>query len=411
MFIPEHSKTDFAELLGDTKSLKKLKSTTKNTQGKKKHSVFEDESGDIDMDECGDGCGSSLSRRGGMSGKVQIPEKRSSFRQILIGSLLLIALSGGLFSAIWTIVDYLTGASLYPYVDVKRDEDSLKRIFFSGDPYVVYCQAGKSKTVPKMLIEGANLLPRVYSTVMLNCDVKMGSTDKNVYERFSLDPKGMPAFVVANGEKPIQFNRDSFYNADYFAEFTKNHATPKMKEVTNEIQFRSACTEKNKCVAFGHKGKLNEGLKLTIESANSHWRKQRFASIDTSRYSIRLDEVLSASVEKQMAEGRSGKHYVSGLCFSLPDRSVDTQSPPRAMVRKLLEGDIYYFVKDCMNEEGLGEIRKVPTLDVKSASSKKSKKQDRKSEPKKTKPEPAQSKNEKGSQYADDGMEVEDMDE
>ena len=417
MFIPDQTRTDFADLLGDDKKMKKLKSTG-SLNSRNKLSVFGEPTGGLDLNDDADDAVRSRSERRDMqknaakatAGHARNPDRRS-FRQMFLGGLILLAVSGGLFSTIWTIVDYLTGASLYPYVDVRNDEETLKKIFFSGDPYVVYCQAGKSKTVPKMLIEGANLLPRAFSTAMLNCDTKMGATDHNVYERFNLDPKGMPAFVVSNGEKPKQFNRESFYNPDYFAEFTKTQTAPKMKEVTNELQFRSACTEKNRCVAFGHKGKMNEGLRLTIESANSHWRKQRFASIDTSRYSIKLDDVLSASVEKQMAEGRTGKHYLSALCFSLPDRTVDTHSPPRAMVRRLLEGDIYYFVKDCMNDVGLTDILKVPTLDVKSASSKKSKKQSQPSEKKKTsKPAPVREEPQ-SNQYADDGMEVEDLDE
>ena len=416
MFIPDQTKTDFGELLGDKKALKKLKSTKRNA-GNPKPSVFEDASGGLDLMNDDDDNGEERCNNRKMHGNPakgighsRRPEKRT-FRQSLIGGLLFLALSGGLFSAIWAIVDYLTGASLYPVIDVGSDDDSLKKIFFSGEPYVVYCQAGKSKAVPKILIEGANLLPRGYSTAMLNCDKKMGSTDKTVYERFNLDPKGIPAFVVANGEKPVQFNSNSFYNPEYFSEFTKTQAAPKLKEVTNEIQFRNFCTEKRKCVAFGHKGKLSDQVRSAIESANISWRKQRFASIETSRFSIKLDQDLSASVEKQMVEGRSGKQYLSGLCISSPDRSVDPHGAPRAMVRKLLEGDIYYFVKDCMGDIGLSEVRKVPTLEVKnSSSSKKSKKKEHKSEEKNHKQKEIKYKEEK-SQYADDGMEIEDVDE
>jgi hypothetical protein len=327
---------------------------------------------------------------------------------MIIGGIFLIALSGGIFSTIWTIVDKLSGASLFPFVDVKSDDSTLKTIFFSGEPYLVYCQAGKSKLVPKMLIDGAGMLPSGYSTAMLNCEERMASSDNSVYERFSLDPKGTPAFVVANGDKPKQLNRESFYSAEYLVEFVKNHATPKTREVTNEIQFRNLCTQKLKCVAFGHKGKLSDSARTAIEEANSYWRKQRFASIDTGKYAIKLDDVLSSSLEKQMSEGKTGKGYLSGLCLS-------TEPQPRAMVKRLTESEVYYFVKDCMGDIGLEEIKSVPTLDLKSNTKKDKKKTEKKNKAEKKqespKPETHKPHHTSSNQYSDDGMEIEDLDE
>lgn len=413
MFIPDQTKTNLEDLLDEEKAIRKLKKTS-NTNGNSQRSqptVFGGGIGDLDLG--GGGCGDSgchtrheprdMQRNAAkaMAAMSRKPEKRS-FKQMIVGGIFLIALSGGIFSTIWTIVDKLSGASLYPYVDVKSDEATLKTIFFSGEPYIVYCQAGKSKLVPKMLIEGANMLPRGYSTAMMSCEERMVSSDGSVFERFNLDPKGTPAFVVANGDKPKQFNRESFYNAEYLAEFVKNHATPRMREVTNEIQFRNFCTEKAKCVAFGHKGKLSESAKSAIENANTYWRKQRVASIDTSRYSIKLDEALSASLEKQMSEGKTGKGYLSGLC-------VSTESNPRATVRRVTESEVYYFMKDCLNGVGLEEIKTVPSLDLKSNTKKGKKKT---SSQQSTKPEtPTPAPESAASQYADDGMEIEDLDE
>lgn len=420
MFIPDQTKNDLAELLADDRNLKKLKKSS-NTNGRAPLSALSGGIGDLDFLDDGDGgCGDSgchsrhdrreLQRNAAkaMSAMGKKPEKRS-WRQMMVGIVLLLAMSGGIFTTLWSIVDYLTGASLFPFVDVKTQEADLKEIFFGGHPYVVYCQAGKSKLVPKLVIEGANLLPRGFSTVMLNCDDIIPASGTSVYERFNLDSKGIPAFVVANGEKPVQFNRESFYNSQYFAEFAKHQTTPKLKEVTNETQFRSFCTKKERCVAIGHKGKLSDSAKEAIEYANSYWRKQRVATIDTARYAIKLDAVLSASLEQQMKDGKTGKGYLSGLCLETSGEGGDPDIPPKAMVRRITEGEIYYFMKDCMGSSGLSEVKHVPSLEVKSGKKKTNEKKSKKADSpkKKAAPEPAP---ETGNQYADDGMEVEDID-
>lgn len=415
MFIPDQTKNDLAELLADEEQLKKLKQSS-NTNGRAPLSALSGGIGDLDFlgagdGGCGDsGCHSSHDRRElqrnaakAMSSIGKRSEKRS-WRQMMVGIVLLLAMSGGIFTTLWSIVDYLTGASLFPFVDVKTQEAELNEIFFGGNPYAVYCQAGRSKLVPKLVIEGANLLPRGFSTVMLNCEDIIPVSGTSVYERFNLNRKGMPAFVVANGEKPVQFKRESFYNSQYFAEFAKHQTIPKLKEVTNETEFRGFCTKKEKCVAIGHKGKLSESAKEAIEYANSYWRKQRVATIDTAHYAIKLDEVLSSSLEQQMKDGKTGKGYLSGLCLETSGEGGDPDIAPKAMVRRITESEIYYFMKDCMGSSGLGEVKHVPSLEVKSGKKKTSEKKTEKPDVprKKAAPRPAP---DGGNQYADDGME------
>jgi hypothetical protein len=360
---------------------------------------------------CGDaGChsrhgrGESVARA--LAGASKKPEKRS-WRQMMIGAILLLAMSGGLITTLWSIVDYLTGASLFPFVDVKTDESTLKEIFSGGNPYVVYCQAGKSKLIPKLLIEGANMLPRGFSTALLNCQDVILSSETSINDRFNIDPTGMPGFVVANGEKPVQFSREAFYNAEYFAEFAKTQTVPKLKEITNETQFRSSCSRKSRCIAIGHKGKLSNSDKSAIEDSNSYWRKQKVATIDTSKHAIKLDEVLTASLEVQMKEGKTGKGYLSALCLENPEEF--SEIPSKGMVRRITESEVYYFMKDCMNGVGLAELKHVPSLDVKSASKKKQRKTERKPKTTTSAPEKKPEATNSSNQYADDGMEVEDL--
>ena len=415
MFIPDQTKNDLAELLGDEKTLRKLKRNN-NTNGRPEESVFGGGLGGIDLDEggCGDaGCHSRHERRDlqrnaakAMSAMSKKPEKRS-WKQMMVGIVLLLAMSGGVITTLWSIVDYLTGASLYPYIDVKSDEATLKEIFFGGSPYVVYCQAGKSKLVPKLLIEGANMLPRGYSTAMLNCEEPMASSGKSVFERFELDPKGVPAFAVANGDKPIQFNRESFYNTEYFAEFVKHQTTPKLREITSEYHFRKTCLQKDKCVVLGHKGKLSASAKEAIESANTYWRKQRVGTIDTGKFSIKLDDVLSSHLDEQMKDGKTGKGFLSGLCLNSASKE---DAPVQGMVRRITESEVYYFIKDCMGDSGLVQLKHAPTLGPKTKTdTKKQPKKAKQSEKKKEDephPEPQSSSE---NQYADDGMDVEDI--
>ena len=419
MFVPDQTKNDLAALLGDEKTLRKLKKNS-NTNGREQPSVFGGGVGDIDLgdDGCGDaGCHSRHERRElqrnaakAMSSMAKKPEKRS-WRQMMVGIVLLVAMSGGLFTTLWSIVDYLTGASLFPFVDVKSDESTLKTIFFGGSPYVVYCQAGKSKLVPKLIIEGANSLPRGVSTAMLNCEEPMPSSGKSVYERFDLNPKGMPAFVVANADKPVQFTPESFYNPEYFAEFVKHQSVPKFKEITSEYHFRNACTQKDKCIVIGHRGKLSATAKEAIESANTYWRTQRVNTIDTSKFAIKLDEVLATNLEKQMNEGKTGKGYLSGLCLSSAGIANNPDVTVKGLVRRITEDEVYYFLKDCIGDANLSAIKHVPSLEAKTASKKKKKTGKKAAKSQEPAKKSEQAENEEKSQYADDGMEVEDIDE
>jgi hypothetical protein len=416
MFIPDQTKTNFAELLGDEKTLRKIKRTQGATSNKP--SIFEGGIGDVDI-----GDGDSFSSAGHHShegsrrdaqrnaakaisglGKTQ----KRSYRQMLVGAIFLIALSGGLVSTIWTIVEYLTGASLFPFVNVNLDESKMDEIFNSGQPYVVYCQIGNSKSLPKLLVDAGNMLPRGYNTAMMDCNFPVKAWDgKSVYSKFDLNDRDVPAFVVANGEKPKQFNRNSFYNVEYFVEFVKVQSIPKFQEIESQVHFKVACTDKDICLVIGHKGKLSAGTKEAIENANSYFRKSKIATIDTSKYAINLDEVLTKSLEAQMSQGKTGKEFLSGLCYS--KRSYEQSKPITGFVRRMTDSEIYQFIKDCVASNGMENLTVPPTLEVKKRSTKKSKKtEESKKEPKKRNTKPrvhkASDNNEKRSQYTDDGQ-------
>lgn len=105
MFIPDQTKNDLAELLGDEKTLRKLKKTnnTASSSNSGQPSVFGGGIGDFDFGEgCGDGaCQSRHERREvqrnaakAVSSLAKKSEKRS-WRQAAVGGVLLIALSGG----------------------------------------------------------------------------------------------------------------------------------------------------------------------------------------------------------------------------------------------------------------------------------------------------------------------------
>lgn len=423
MFLPDQTKTDFAELLGDEKTLRKLKKTQAATGGKA--STFEGGIGDFDIggSSCGDGScdirhGRSDAQRNAakaISGMAAAKIEKRSYRQMAIGGIMLIALSGGLISTLWTIVDYLAGASLFQFVNVHTEQARVESIFESGDPYVVYCPMTASKALPKMLIDAGNSLPRGFNTVMLNCSAPIKYWNgQSVYQKYDMNERDIPAFVVANGDKPKQFNRNSFYNVDYFVEFVKVQTTPKFREIESQGHFKVACTDKQRCVAIGHKGKLSKESKEAIESANSYFRLQKISTIDTSKYAIKLnDDGLVSSLEKQMSEGKTGKQFLSGLCWA--GRVYDPPTAPRGFVRRITESELYTFLKDCVGGgTGLMEVKAVPTLELKSKKDKKKKAASEKKEKAETggnrvtTPAPQRAAE---SQYADDGMEIIDDDE
>jgi len=419
MFLPDQTKTDFAELLGDEKTLRKLKRTQAATGGKA--STFEGGIGDFDIggsSGCGDSAcdirhGRSDAQRNAaraISGMAAVKTEKRSYRQMAIGGIILIAMSGGLISTLWTIVDYLAGASLFPFIDVHKDQSTVEAIFNSGEPYIVYCPMTNSKALPKMLIDAGNSLPRGYNTAMLNCSAPLKYWGGlSVYQKFDMNERDIPAFVVANGEKPKQFNRNSFYNVEYFVEFAKVQTTPKFRDIESQGHFKVACTDKQRCMAIGHKGKMSKETKEAIENANSYFRLQRLVTIDTSKYAIKLnDDGLVKSLEKQMADGKTGKQYLSGLCWS--GKVYDPPTSPKAFVRRITESEVYNFIKDCAAGTGLAEVTTIPTLEQKTKKEKKKNKKEKKVEPK-----PSNTKTTthapKHSQYDDDGMEIVDDDE
>ena len=418
MFLPDQTKTDFAELLGDEKTLRKLKRTQAATGGKA--STFEGGIGDFDVggSSCGDGAcdirhGRSDAQRNAaraISGMAAAKTEKRSYRQMAIGGIILIAMSGGLVSTLWTIVDYLAGASLFPYIDVNKDKSTVDAIFNSGEPYVVYCPMTNSKALPKMLIDAGNSLPRGFSTAMMNCSAPVKDWDgQSVYQKYDMNERDIPAFVVANGEKPKQFNRNSFYNTEYFVEFAKVQSAPKFREIESQGHFKVACTDKQRCIAIGHKGKMSKETKEAIEYANSYFRLQRLLTIDTAKYAIKLnDEGLVKSLEKQMGEGKTGKQYLSGLCWA--GKIYDPPTSPRGFVRRITESELYNFIKDCVAGTGVSEVEIVPTLETKPKKDKKKKKkvEQKQASTKTTTPAPTKHSS---SQYDDDGMEIVDDDE
>jgi hypothetical protein len=256
---------------------------------------------------------------------------------------------------------------------------------------------------------------------MMDCNVPVKAwEEKSVYAKFEMNDRDVPAFVVANGDKPKQFNRNSFYNAEYFVEFVKVQTTPKFKEIESQGHFKVACTDKEKCVVIGHKGKLSSESREAIETANSYFRTTKLVTIDTSKYAIKLDETLTKSLEAQMAQGKTGKQFLSGLCYS--NRSYELSKPSTGFVRRMTDSEIYQFLKDCVGSKGMEDLVAPPTLEIKKKDSKK-RKEGSKSPEKKEKVTTKPAKGPKSakeatkqaetprSQYADDGMEVEDIDE
>jgi len=296
----------------------------------------------------------------------------------------------------------------------------MEDIFKSGEPYVVYCQIGTSKALPKLLVDAGNMLPRGYNTAMMDCNQPVTLYGgKSVYSQYEMNDRDVPAFVVANGDKPKQFNRNSFYNVEYFVEFVKVQTTPKLKEIESQAHFKVACTDKEKCIVIGHKGKLSASAKEAIETANGYFRTTKLITIDTSKYAIKLDEVLTKSLETQMGDGKTGKNYLSGLCYS--GRSYELSKPATGFVRRITESEVYDFLKNCVGNKGLDELNSAPTLETKKKVLKKKKssedtseKKSSESSKKKVTTKPAKQAAAKQpqpsrSQYADDGMEIEDI--
>ncbi|KAF4649233.1 hypothetical protein FOL46_002019, partial [Perkinsus olseni] len=148
-----------------------------------------------------------------------------TWKKASIGLLFLSLFSAGALSTVFTIYDFF--AAGFKHVDI-NDAPALRQVLLSGDPALVYCfdKSMKVNKVPPVLKETDRDLRGIASTYTMDCHEPLPDTGKSIYQKYKFSSNLMPAFVVANGDRPIQLNPNSMASPQTVVEFTKANTKP-----------------------------------------------------------------------------------------------------------------------------------------------------------------------------------------
>jgi len=158
-----------------------------------------------------------------------------------------------LFSLLSTMVAIgAVGAGAYMLLRSKvvalspNDTAALKRVFFTGEPWLVECTTSGAAS------------PMVYSAESSLRSVQMGTLDcgaqlpsgKTTYERFKLSQPsyGPVLLAAANTERPQIAPRNALANEAALVTWVKGATKAKMYTPANGAQFESQCVRKPWCL-------------------------------------------------------------------------------------------------------------------------------------------------------------------
>ncbi|EER02154.1 hypothetical protein Pmar_PMAR028533 [Perkinsus marinus ATCC 50983] len=312
--------------------------------------------GDDDADRYGVGDDKYCSSRGSKSKSQEravaaaqkAAAKRSrdsegfTWKKVSIGLLFLSLFSAGAFSTILTIYDFL--AAGFKNIDIE-DAPALRKVLLSGDPALVYCfdKSMKVNKVPQVLKDADRDLRGIASTYTMDCHQPLPDSGKSIYQKYKFSNTLMPAFVVANGDRPVQLNSNSMASSQTVVEFVKVRTKPIVRFAKNAKQLDGMCLSRQKCLLIGYRTKFPDQVKKVVREAMMSHRGLRVVALDTSKYRLKLDPAIVPSNEDSGGSESKGKRTgkksmrktLSFMCLNTPDRKVDLDGPTKGMVEVL----------------------------------------------------------------------------
>jgi len=202
---------------------------------------------------------------------------------------------GQLFSLVGTLVAVgAVGAGAYMLLGSKvvalspSDTAALKRVFFTGEPWLVECSTRGSAS------------PMVYNAESSLRGVQIGTLDcgallpsgKTTYERFKLTKPsyGPVLLAAANTERPQLAPRNALASETALATWVKGATKAKMFTPANGAQFESQCVRKPWClVVLTATGRLVDAERKALQILAEKERRVRVVKIDASKSRLLLD--------------------------------------------------------------------------------------------------------------------------
>lgn len=171
------------------------------------------------------------------------------------------------------------------------DADSLKSVFFSGEPWLVECTAARSGH--RVLYEAEGLLPKGLNAALLDCSKTLPS-GKTTLDRFKLKAtqRGPTILMFSNADRPVLAPIDSIRTGEDLAKWAAARAKPRTLAATSPSLFDQHCARRKLCaLVITSFGKLSDVDKAALGALALAHRAVRFVTLDASKM------ILSASLE------------------------------------------------------------------------------------------------------------------
>mmetsp|Transcript_11968 Transcript_11968/g.26457 ORF Transcript_11968/g.26457 Transcript_11968/m.26457 type:complete len:373 (+) Transcript_11968:55-1173(+) len=286
------------------------------------------------------------------------------------GVVILVALLGGAAFVALQLYTALLGG--FVELDV-QDTGKLKEVFFSGDPWLVFCQKDASTEIPVSLTAASKSLFSEVNFGVVDCWKPLKSSNKTLMQRWSLSESRPPAFLVANGNPPLQMVSKHYSDPDAATEWIRSNSQPAVVGKMNPERFEKECTSRESCVVLGSKSDdLDKDFKkLLLETMQS--TRVRVVNVDTSVWSVKLSDKVAETKPRGL---KKTKAVPTLLCIGkrVPlkkAKKAKLTDKDKVAVGGFIKGeaddpvDLAAFLQECKDpgyDYGLVEIDEMPTL-------------------------------------------------
>uniref|UniRef100_A0A7S4ETD6 Uncharacterized protein n=2 Tax=Chrysotila carterae TaxID=13221 RepID=A0A7S4ETD6_CHRCT len=292
-------------------------------------------------------------------------------------------------TAVLMLLCLVSGGTEIEYLSV-NDEERMKHVFFSGNPYMVQCVApsrsikkNPSGALSEVITLASSALPSDCGLAILDCKEKLPS-GKNSFERFkidgSLDP---PLFVVANGRPPKQVTPQALSkhmpNAALFPT-TKQQAAalislviraiePKVAALSKTEQLQKYCVGRRLCaIILIHGAELRFKDSRVLQSLLKEYRTISFATINVDRYDLSLARRLPETPGLDVKAPRLILLRAAAVGGSTAEKGKRAQSKQLALTAKAHREEfalkpVRGFLNACLDGKlEMTPLQRMPTL-------------------------------------------------
>lgn len=281
-------------------------------------------------------------------------EPKETSRWLYIGFLVLICGSG--LPVILPVIDFVldwVGSS--GYRQLSSSDESLSKVFFGGDPWVIYCRNGKedlpglwTATAKKHLQSEDSGL---FSMGVLDCSAPFAKSGRNAYERFKLKPPASShALFSANGSPPTILPWDWNINDPKLPEIQAvlSQLKAKTKTVSRIVSTTASlsdyCTSNKRCALILHNATMDEGAKKVLDSLMQSYRLVKWVRVDVASRYLSLEKSLPPIPDAPLNEPR--------VIFFKRDAEAKTKALSAKAHKGLFTvSEVTGFLEECLDPE------------------------------------------------------------